>query len=72
MIFVDVPVTPKNTDLHQGLKVPSLPYGHIYHPERGLVQEWKISKKFFPQFKKVVESYALNGCVFLDDEIAPP
>merc|ERR1712151_1194270 len=30
--FVDVPITDKNVDLHQGLGIPSIPYGHIYIP----------------------------------------
>ena len=38
-LFVDVPVTPANANLHQGLGVPSLPYGHIYQPGLGLVEE---------------------------------
>ncbi|KAL7536565.1 hypothetical protein ACHAXR_007242, partial [Thalassiosira sp. AJA248-18] len=43
MVFLEVPVTNENTNLHQGLEVPSLPYGHIYYPDAGLVEEMKIS-----------------------------
>jgi len=57
LVFVDVPVTEKNVNLHQGLGVPSLPFGHIYHPEDGLVEELKMSKKFFAEFEEVLNSY---------------
>lgn len=43
--FVEVPVTETNANLHQGLGIPSLPYSHIYHPDGGLVQELKMTKK---------------------------
>lgn len=62
VIFVDVPVTPENANLHQGLGVPSLPYGHIYHPTGRLVEEIKISKKYFPNFVKTMKSYIDNKC----------
>ena len=61
-IFVDVPVIPENSDLHQGLGVPSLPYGHIYHPTGKLVEELKISKKHFTHFAKVLKTYVDGQC----------
>lgn len=64
--FIEVPVTEKNVDLHQGLAVPSLPYGHVYLPGGQLVEEMKISKKHFTKFEKVVQSHA-DGCCFLAD-----
>jgi len=62
VIFIDVPVTEKNANLHQGLEVPSLPYGHIYHPTGGLVEEMKMSKKFFPQFARTLVTYVEGLC----------
>jgi len=61
-LFVDVPVEPDNANLHQGLGVPSLPFGHIYHPTGGLVEEAKISKKFFPKFSRAVNNYVEGAC----------
>eukprot|EP00568_Trieres_chinensis_P013806 CAMPEP_0183296288 /NCGR_PEP_ID=MMETSP0160_2-20130417/3910_1 /TAXON_ID=2839 ORGANISM="Odontella Sinensis, Strain Grunow 1884" /NCGR_SAMPLE_ID=MMETSP0160_2 /ASSEMBLY_ACC=CAM_ASM_000250 /LENGTH=290 /DNA_ID=CAMNT_0025457889 /DNA_START=168 /DNA_END=1041 /DNA_ORIENTATION=- len=42
--FVDVPVSEQNANLHQGLGVPSLPFGHVYHPASGLVEEAKLNE----------------------------
>lgn len=61
-IFIDVPVTPENANLHQGLGVTSLPFGHIYHPTGGLVEETKMSKKHFANFARVLKSYANGLC----------
>eukprot|EP00979_Chaetoceros_neogracilis_P016049 scaffold6860_cov297-Chaetoceros_neogracile.AAC.47 len=61
-LFIDVPVTAENANLHQGLGVTSLPFGHIYHPTGGLVEEIKISKKFFPNFARVLKSYVNGLC----------
>ena len=44
------------------LGVPSLPFGHIYHPTGGLVEEAKISKKFFPNFSRAVNNYVEGAC----------
>lgn len=66
-VFIDVPVTEKNANLHQGLGVPSLPFGHIYHPSGGLVEELKMSKRHFPKFARSVTAY-MNGICDLEDE----
>lgn len=68
ILFVDVPVTPENANLHQGLGVPSLPFGHIYHPEGGLVEEVKISKKYFPDFARALKSYSDGSCSIAEDD----
>lgn len=60
--FVEVPLTKENAFLHEGLGIPSLPYGHIYHPEAGLVEEHKIKKKEFPAFAQVLGTYVREGC----------
>jgi len=60
--FVEVPVTEKNVNLHQGLEVPSLPFGHIYVPNVGLVEELRISRKFFPQLELALKSYIDGSC----------
>ena len=62
VVFVDVPVTEKNTNLHQGLGVPSLPYGHIYHPNGGLVDESRMTKRHISSFARKVQSYVQGRC----------
>lgn len=62
VVFVDVPVTEANAALHQGLGVPSLPYGHIYHPQSGLVEELKLTRKDIPKFREKLRSYTEGGC----------
>ena len=69
-VFVEVPVTNHNANLHQGLEVPSLPYGHIYYPGAGLVEELKISKKYFHRLVKLVRWYDQGGCGL--EEAVPP
>ena len=67
--FLDVPVTGKNANLHQGLGVPSLPYGHVYHPGAGLVEELKISKRRFGDLARLVRWYDRGSCG-LDEHVA--
>ena len=69
MVFVDVPVTTANKALHQGLGIPSLPCGHIYHPQGGLVEETKLTRKHIAQFKRKLETYKTGSCQLpLDEE----
>ncbi len=70
--FVDVAVTDKNTDLHQGLEVPSLPYGHVYHPSSGLVEEMKLNRRYFPEFEAKVQSYVSSICDLPDGDCSNP
>lgn len=58
VIFVDVPVTETNANLHQGLNVPSIPYGHMYHPDRGLVEETKLSRESFSEFLGLIDTHS--------------
>jgi len=66
--FVEVPLTKENAYLHEGLGVPSVPFGHIYHPDVGLVEEMKMNKRDFKEFKKVFENYIDGHCI-LPEEI---
>lgn len=72
VIFVEVAVTDKNANLHQGLSVPSLPFAHIYHPNGGLVEELKMSRKYFPQFARTLQAYVSGACELPDGETASP
>jgi thiol-disulfide isomerase/thioredoxin len=62
VVFVDVPVTSKNTNLHQGLGVPSLPYGHIYHPTGGLVEELRLTRRCIPKTALKLQHYVKGSC----------
>jgi thiol-disulfide isomerase/thioredoxin len=66
VMFVDVPVTEQNANLHQGLGVPCLPFGHIYHPTSGLVEELKLSRKVFSTYAKVLKTYVEGECLVED------
>jgi hypothetical protein len=68
VVFVDVPVTNENANLHQGLGVTSLPFAHIYHPSAGLVEERRMTRKFFPEFESSLHSYIIGSCDIPDDE----
>ena len=46
-----------NADIGKGLGVPSLPYGHIYHPAVGLVEELNINRSVFPRFRERLKQY---------------
>jgi thiol-disulfide isomerase/thioredoxin len=62
VVFVDVPVTDQNTNLHQGLGVQALPSGHIYHPSGGLVEELRMTRKCIPSFARKLLSYVVGRC----------
>lgn len=66
--FVQVPLNQHTAALQQGLGIPSLPFGHIYHAGTGLVEERKISKKSFGVFEKVLQSYVQGYCEVTYDE----
>jgi len=70
--FVEVPVTQDNANLHQGLGVTTLPFGHIYHPDVGLAEELRISKKHFPRFDAILQSYVYGSCDLPDGESSSP
>ena len=60
--FVEVPLTSDNAVLHEGLGIPSLPYGHVYHPEAGLVEERRINKNLFADYESSLDSYVRGYC----------
>ena len=56
--FVQIAVTDKNLNLHQEfVRLPSLPYAHIYHPSHGLVEELKVSKPHFRKFEQAIRRH---------------
>lgn len=53
--------------LHEALGVPSLPWTHIYHPEAGLVEERKVSKKFIEEVRSALRCYVYGECDVEED-----
>mmetsp|Transcript_6966 Transcript_6966/g.15933 ORF Transcript_6966/g.15933 Transcript_6966/m.15933 type:complete len:95 (-) Transcript_6966:148-432(-) len=72
VLFVEVPVNENNAALHQGLGVQSLPFGHIYTPEGGLVEELRIARPYFPDFARKLMTYIKGSCELLDGDTASP
>lgn len=67
--FVEVPLTKETAYIHEGLGVPSVPFGHIYHPDAGLVEELKINKRVIGEFRDALASYVNGSCALpLDEE----
>ena len=69
---MDVPVTESNANLHQGLGIPSIPFGHIYTPDGGLVEELKITRPHFPQLARKLRTYIVGSCDLVDGETSSP
>lgn len=65
--FVEVPLTRDTAYIHEGLGVPSVPFGHIYHPDAGLVEEGKINRRDFGEFRSALDCY-VRGCCDLPPE----
>ncbi|KAL7463819.1 hypothetical protein ACHAXS_005316 [Conticribra weissflogii] len=66
--FVDAPLTKETAFMHEGLGVPSVPFGHIYHPEVGLVEERKLNKKVFSEFEEAFETYVRGRCELPEED----
>lgn len=72
VLFVEVPVTESNANLHQGLGIPSLPFGHIYSPNGGLVEELKITRPHFAKFSHKLQTYIQGSCELEEGEVTSP
>lgn len=70
--FVEVPVTEETAEIHQGLDVPSVPFCHIYHPYGGLVEELRMSRKYFPFVERALKNYVDESCDLPDGDISDP
>jgi thiol-disulfide isomerase/thioredoxin len=52
--FIQVPILSSNSELVARMGVTIIPWGQIYRPQLGLVQEFKINSKNFAEFRSVV------------------
>jgi thiol-disulfide isomerase/thioredoxin len=66
--FVEVPLTKSTAHLHEGLGVKSVPFVHVYHPEGGLVEEMRLSKREYGDFAETLETYVNGYCDVPSDE----
>lgn len=60
--FASVELTKHNQDLVDALDIESVPFGHIYHPSSGLVEELKMGKKYWSDFEDAFRSYLTGYC----------
>jgi hypothetical protein len=70
--FVEVPVNSSSVKIHQGLGVPSIPFGHVYIPKVGLVEELRMSKSRFPIFVDILKTYVAGSCAIPDFDYSNP
>jgi thiol-disulfide isomerase/thioredoxin len=59
--FVDVPVSESNTQMLRELGVEKFPFGHIYDPSSGLVEELPILRQLIPKFEAKLLSALENA-----------
>ena len=74
---MEVPLTKDNAYLHKGLGIPSLPFAHVYYNDDHidnngtgmsssspcrLIEELKINKSKFSEFKRIIRSYVNKEC----------
>lgn len=62
-------MTPENSNLHQGFGIQTLPFGHVYYPQAGLVEEMMISRKYFSKFVHALQTYIQGYCVLPTNDI---
>jgi len=67
--FVDVALTKDNASMLKGLGVPSFPFAHLYHPDLGLVEEAKVNRRMFGEFRGKLQHYVDGFCSLPDSLI---
>lgn len=55
--FISVPMTKDNSSGLASLGVSKFPFGHIYDPKEGLVDEVGLLRKLIPSFEESLRSY---------------
>ena len=70
--FVDVTVQDRNDMIPYGLDVPATPYGMIWHPGAGLVEQSAIPRRQFSKFKRILKWYAKGECDLPDEFFSNP
>jgi len=62
IVFIQVAIQSDSSDLYEELKIPSIPFSHIYHHSAGLVEEIQLSKKRWPIYEKIIATYVQAYC----------
>lgn len=70
--FVDVTVTDRNDLIPYDLDVPATPFGQIWHPVAGLVEQSAIPRRQFSKFKKILKWYAKGECELPEEFFTNP
>ena len=70
--FVDCIVQDRNDMIPYGLDVPATPYGMIWHPGAGLVEQSAIPRRQFSKFKKILKWYAKGECDLPEEFFSNP
>ena len=65
--FVDMPVNESNAKLLRELGVEKFPFGHIYDPSSGLVEELPILRQLIPKFEAKLLSHVLKATSALEN-----
>ncbi|GKY96717.1 hypothetical protein MPSEU_000631200 [Mayamaea pseudoterrestris] len=68
--FIEVPVSNKNPEkdaILEIMEVPSIPWGQVWHPQVGIVEELSLNPKYFDDFVRIVQSYQQGECELPND-----
>ena len=68
--FVEVAVDTRNPDIVAMMKefgITKVPYGVIYHPEMGIVQQANFNKRYFRNVSQMIETYVTGLCQLPQD-----
>jgi thiol:disulfide interchange protein len=69
--YVAIPFVPNVNDAFiAGMNIPSVPYVHIYHPQRGLVEQLKFKPQTASDFERILQSYFHGSCPLEQEEEA--
>lgn len=60
--FVDIPITRDNEQVRDALNVVAVPFGHIYHPTAGLMEELNMGRRFWSEFQDIFHRYTKGSC----------
>ena len=68
--FIQVPVSSKNPEkqaILDTMEVPSIPWGQVWHPIAGIVEELSLNPKYFDDFCAIVKSYQQGYCLLPEE-----
>lgn len=60
--FIDVAIAKETEEIRNALDIVSVPFGHIYHPTAGLMEEVNMGRRFWSDFEDVFHRYTKGLC----------